>query len=233
MRVDLSGLNGKRVLITGASRGIGRATAVLAAEYETLVGINFSVQLSQAKLVKQMIDKRGERGFIYQADVSDYSGVQAMVSSAETDMGGIDILINNAGVGGSGEFLDEEIDRWREVVDVNLLGLINTTHVVGELMLEQARGGVIVNVASGAGKTGYPGLAVYSATKFAVLGFTEAIGRELYPDNIRVYAVCPGTTATDMTGGHGIDPEKVAERILATAVEQLGLRSGEETEIYR
>ena len=122
----------------------------------------------------------------------------------------------------------QEID-WQ--IDVNIRGLIHLTHIILPIMQKQ-KDGVIVNISSGAGRQGFPGYAVYCATKFAVLGFTQALAQEVEKDNIRIYAVCPGTTATDMTGHAGMSAEKVARKIIECVKEELGLSPGDDTEIY-
>jgi short-subunit dehydrogenase len=129
--------------------------------------------------------------------------------------------------------MEERMEYLHRMIDVNVKGVVSMVYAVVPIMEKQKAGGVIINIASGAGKTGYPNLAVYSATKFAVIGFTQGIGKELAEENIRVYAVCPGMTATDMTGFSGMPPEKVAKRILEAATERLGLSPGEDTEVYR
>ena len=222
----------KRVLVTGGSRGIGRSTVLLASKMGAKVGINFTQSKAQVRLLIESLEKRGGDAKLIAGDVSDETDAKSIVDEMVERWGGIDILINNAGVISWKSMLDEKLDTLKRIVDVNLLGVINMTYFASKVMKKQENGGVIVNVSSGAGKTAYPNLAVYSATKFGVLGFTQAIAQELYEDNIRVYAVCPGMTATDMTDGQGMHPDKVAKRIIDTAVERLELHVGEDTEIY-
>jgi 3-oxoacyl-[acyl-carrier protein] reductase len=179
-----------------------------------------------------MIQRSRGEVITVQGDVADVADVKKIIRETMKKYHTIDFLVNNAGVLSWKPLVEEKIENLHRLIDVNIKGIINTTYSVVPIMEEQNEGGVIVNIASGAGKTGYPNLAVYSATKFAVLGFTQAIAQELIDKNIRVYAVSPGMTATDMTGGEGMPPQKVANRILETISESSGLKPGEDTEIY-
>lgn len=145
--------------------------------------------------------------------------------------GRIDVLINNAGMYIDGNLTEHSTEQVDMMIDVNLRGTIQTTRIVLPHMLKQ-KDNVIVNISSRLGKKGGSGAVVYSASKFGVIGFTQALGRELRRDNIRVYAVCPGLTATDMGDFDGMPPEKVAQRIIDAARETLGLETGGDTEIY-
>lgn len=224
-------LKGKVLLITGASRGIGAATAVLAAKEKTKVAINYKKNLRMAEKIAQEITKTGSESLICQADVSDLTQVKSMVQKIIDEWGRIDVLINNAGVLNSGHILNLTYEQIEETIDVNIKGLIIVTKEVTPHMVRQ-RDGIVVNISSGAGKRGHADYSVYSATKFAVLGFTQSIAQDLAGHNIRAYAVCPGHVATDMTGGQGMPPEKAAKRIIETVKELLNLESGENTEIY-
>ncbi len=224
-------LKGKVFLITGASRGIGAATALLAAKEMVKVAVNYKKNLSLAEKIAQEISKTGSESLICQADVSDITQVKSMVQKIIDEWGRIDVLINNAGVLNSGHILNLTYEQIEETIDVNIKGLIIVTKEVTPHMVGQ-RDGIIVNISSGAGKRGHADYSVYSATKFAVLGFTQSIAQDLAGHNIRAYAVCPGHVATDMTGGLGMPPEKTAKRIIETVKEILNLESGENTEIY-
>lgn len=224
-------LKGKVILITGASRGIGAATAILAAKEGAKVVVNYNRSKKEAEKVVGSIEISGGDAVAIQADVARREDEQKMVNGVIKKWGRVDVLINNAGVLAWGNLTENKPEQIDWQLDTNLRGLIHLTHLVLSLMRKQ-KAGIIINISSGAGKTGYPGLAVYSATKFAVLGFTQSLAHEAQRDNIRVYAVCPGMTATDMTGGTGMSPEKVAQRIIACAKEELDLQPGEDTEIY-
>ena len=220
-------IEGKTVLITGASRGIGRETAILMAKGGAKVAVNYVKHEEEAGEVKKELKKLGAEVMLIQGDVADEMQCRSMVKKVVDNFGSIDVLVNNAGIISWKPMEEERLRRLHRILDVNVKGMVNMTYETVKVMKEQSDGGVIVNIASGAGKTAYPNLAVYSASKFAVMGFTKAVAPEVVDDNIRVYAVCPGMTATDMTGGSGMAPEKVAERIIETAVEELDLSPGE------
>jgi 3-oxoacyl-[acyl-carrier protein] reductase len=225
-------LAGKTVLVTGGSRGIGRATCVALARGRARVAVNYVKHDDEAADTLELIKKAGGEGFVVQGDVAEIHDATRMLKQTVERMGTIDILINNAAVISYKAVEEEKIRRLHRILDVNVKGMVNMTYAAIPYMKVQPDGGVIVNISSDAGKTGYAGMAVYSASKFAVLGFTQAVADEVKEYNIRVYAVCPGTTATDMSGGTGMDPEKVADHIVSTAQEKLGLNPGEDTEIY-
>lgn len=225
-------LTDKVIVITGASRGIGKEVARLASKEGAKVVINFRVNKKEATNIVKEIKKISGDAIAIKANVRKMDQMQKMVAKIIKKWGRIDILINNAGILGKGYFSDVSHKIMEEVIDTNIKGVINTTKAVLPVMLKQ-RDGVIVNISSGAGKTGLPKFSVYSASKFAVLGFTESLGRELEEKSIRVYAVCPGQTATDMTNYEGMPPSKVAKRVIDCAKEALGLSPGENTEIYK
>ncbi|HYA37065.1 MAG TPA: SDR family oxidoreductase, partial [Candidatus Methylomirabilis sp.] len=164
------------------------------------------------------------------ADVGDRRQVNALVESTRRRLGDIDVLVNNAGRLWSGLFAEQPPETIDQVLECNIKGVMNTTRAVLPDML--ARGtGVIINVASGAGLTGYAGLASYCASKFAVVGFTESLAQEVITRGVRVYAVCPGAVNTDMQRQYsgtrmGIAPGRVAEKILSLAGPRAPIRSG-------
>lgn len=248
----------KVVLITGGSRGIGFATAKMFLESGAKVSYcgvkDENVKKSrldlarldstrQAKRARLDLAKRAEKELgrvgdtiAIKADVRNYKEVSELVDKTIKKFGRIDILVNNAGVAWSGEFANEEVENMDELVDVNVKGVLYTARAVLPQMTKQG-GGVIINVSSGAGKSGISHLATYSATKFAVVGFTEALAGEVGKSNIRVYAICPGSVATDMieeiTGRKiGMPPEKIARKILDLAGPNPPISPGECLEVY-
>lgn len=233
MAESLIKLKDKTVLITGSSKGIGKATALLAARYGAKIAINYTHDQTSAESTAAEVDRLGGGSIILRADVSRENQVEVMIGQFLSQFGHLDILINNAGLISWKPLLKDHLGPLHRIIDVNVKGIINTTYCAAKVMKGQKKGGVIVNIASGAGKTAYPDLATYSASKFAVLGFTQAVAQELAPNKIRVYAVCPGMTATSMTNQVGLKPERVATRVLETAIESLHLKPGEDTEIYR
>lgn len=219
---------GKTVVITGAARGIGFATAQAFLSAGARVAICSrdpgSLQRAEAKL-----RPLGEL-FALPADVRDCAAVQRFVQQALARFHAIDVLVNNAGVVWSGDFATGDAAGMDEVIDVNVKGVMYVTREVLPGMLARGRG-VIVNVSSGAGLTGFAGLVSYCTSKFAVVGFTESLDAEVRERGVRVYALCPGRVATDMQAqysGHriGLAPEVVAERIVRLAGEHPGARSG-------
>lgn len=224
-------LKGKSILVTGSSRGIGQATAILVAKQGANVAINYQNSKSKAEQTAKQIEKLGVKVIVVQGDVSLPQEAKKIIATTYKELGSLDVLVNNAAIVSWENFEVENLQMLHQIVDVNLNGVINMTYETIPLMRKQKQGGVIVNISSDAGKTGYAGLAVYCATKFAVLGLTESLGKE-FKNQIRVYAVCPGAVATDMTGNQGMPPEKVAKRIIETASESLRLKNGGNTEIY-
>lgn len=224
-------LKDRVILITGAARGIGRATAILAVREGARVVVNYNTSKKEAEDVVAEIKKFGGQGLVIKADVADRQQLKIMVDKIIREWGRIDVLINNAGIFVWKDLFQqtpEEIDR---EIDVNFRGLVHLTRLVLPIMQKQ-KDGVIVNISSGLGKRGMANAAVYCATKFAVLGFTQSLAGEIEKDNIRVYAVCPGQTATEMGDYAGMPAEKVAKRIIQCAKEELDLHTGEDTEIY-
>lgn len=224
------------VVITGASRGIGKATARAFLERGARVVLASKDKDRLEKTRKEFDTKFPNQCVAVQADVRNWGEVQRLLKRANEQFGRIDVLVNNAGVAYAGEFehaTQAEID---EIIDVNVKGVIYGTHAVLPSMRAQ-RSGIIVNVSSGAGKQGIPGIAVYSASKFAVTGFTEALAGEVGEHGIHVYAVCPGAVATDMqrqvSGAVvGMPPERIANAILSLAGPRPPIRDGECLELY-
>lgn len=218
----------KVVIITGGSKGIGKATASHFVKEGAKVVI---VARNQKDIVAAVRELGKESALGIVADVRHKDEVERMVSKTMKTFRKIDILINNAGVFHPGNFLKQQDEPWHEEVDTNIKGVFNCTQVIAPYMVKQ-RDGIIINISSEAGKAGSAGYATYSATKFAVLGFTQGFSEEVAPYNVRVYAVCPGMTKTQMTGFAGMPSSKVAKRIADVAKETLGLSPGEDTEIY-
>lgn len=224
-------LKNKVVLITGASRGIGAATALIAAAEGAKVIVNYNNSASEAEKVVQSIKASGGDAVAIKADVSDLKHIKNLVDQSIKTYGQIDVLINNAGIlewGYFPKFTPEQIDKQ---IDVNFRGVMHLTHAILPIMKKQ-KDGVIVNIASGLGKHGMAQAALYSATKAAILRFTQSVAPELAEQNIRIYAVCPGQTATEMGDWAGTPVEKVANHIIKCAKEELNLSSGSDTEIY-
>src|SRR3984957_2266738 len=185
------------VLITGASQGIGRALAEEAAARGARV---LAAARSGPLLAELAASIRARGGVIetVEADVTDAEGRSRMVQAAEQHFGGLDVLVNNAGIGATGHFADAGPERLRKIMEVNFFGLTETTRSCLPL-LKQGRTPAVVNISSIAGKRGIPARSEYSASKFAVQGFSEALRAELAKDGIDVLVICPGFTATNFS----------------------------------
>ncbi len=204
-RVDLSG---QVALVTGASRGIGRAIALgLAACGASVAGVARTLEGLQATMLA--IREAGGTAFGYAADVSKTEDVQRVVDEVEAKFQRIHILVNNAGVTRDGLVLRMEDSAWQEVIDTNLKGTFLFCRAVGACMI-RARYGRIINISSVSGLMGNPGQANYSASKAGVIGFSKTIARELASRNVTVNVVAPGFITTDMTD---VLPEKVKTEV--------------------
>lgn len=191
-------LVGKVAIVTGASRGIGRAIALELARVGAKVAVNYASSSDAAdKLVTQIVDAGGEAISIC-ADVSKADQIDALVSTVMDKWGRIDVLVNNAGITRDTLLLRMKLEDWQAVIDTNLTGVFLCTRAVSKIMLKQ-KSGRIVNIASVAGQMGNPGQANYSASKAGVIGFTKTVAKELSSRGITVNAVAPGFIATDMT----------------------------------
>lgn len=188
-------LDGKTAVITGGGRGIGRAIALQLAKNGADIVIA-ARNRSELDNTAGEATALGRNVLVVRTDVTKDADRKNLVSSALDEFGRIDIFINNAGVAWADDFFlgRKEIDT---TIDVNLRGLIYCTKEVLPVMKKQ-KGGIIINISSIAGKHGYPDLPVYCATKFGVIGFTEAIAQAVQKDGILVYAVCPTSTQTKM-----------------------------------
>jgi NADP-dependent 3-hydroxy acid dehydrogenase YdfG len=209
-------LDGRVAAITGASSGIGEATAFELARQGAAVAIGARRKDRLDSLVER-IESDGGRALPFELDVADEGRARAVIQGANDELGGLDILLNNAGVMLLGPVEDADVDEWRRMIDVNLLGLLYCTHAAVPLM-HAAGGGDIVNVSSVAGRQAGAGAAVYNLTKFGVTGFSDALRQEVLHHGIRVTCVEPGMVDTELQG-HNKHPlvlrsmERAAERI--------------------
>lgn len=204
-RVDLSG---QVALVTGASRGIGRAIAIrLASCGATVAGVARSLSALEGTL--QAIREAGGTAEGWAANVADPADVRRVVDEVEAKFEKIHVLVNNAGVTRDGLVLRMEDDAWQEVIDTNLKGTFLFCKAVGAVMM-RARYGRIINISSVSGIMGNPGQANYSASKAGVIGFSRTVARELGSRNITVNVVAPGFITTDMTD---VLPEKVKTEV--------------------
>ncbi|MCQ6264209.1 3-ketoacyl-ACP reductase [Fictibacillus sp. WQ 8-8] len=205
-------LKGKTALITGAGRGIGRATAIAFANEGIHVGLIGKTRSNLEKTAAELMEY-GVKVAIAEADVTNSNAVVQAVKSIEDELSSIDILINNAGIAKFGGFLELSPEEWKNIVDVNLMGVYNVTRAVLPGMIER-KAGDIINISSSAGQKGAPVTSAYSASKFAVLGLTESLMLEVRKHNIRVSALTPSTVATDLAIDTNLtdgNPEKVMQ----------------------
>ncbi len=191
-------LDGKVALVTGASRGIGRAIALRLAEEGAKVAINYAGNAKAAEEVKSLIEAKGGTAILLQADVSDSAAAEAMVKDVLDAFGAIDILVNNAGITRDGLLARMKEEDFDAVINTNLKGVFHCTKAVTKPMMKQ-RSGAIVNMASVVGLTGNASQANYGAAKAGVIGFTKSVAKELAGRGITVNSVAPGFIETDMT----------------------------------
>jgi NAD(P)-dependent dehydrogenase (short-subunit alcohol dehydrogenase family) len=190
-------LKNKVSLVTGASRGIGRAIALALAREGTDVAINCSTSIKEAGKVAQEIKRLGRRATVIQADIADNSAVKRMVSEVIAQFGKIDILVNNAGMATVGRSEDLEENIWRRGIDVMLTGVFFCSQAVGREMIKQ-KSGKIINIASINGIIAFPERACYCSAKAGVMALTKVLGCEWAGYNINVNAVAPGYVETAM-----------------------------------
>ncbi|WCT14791.1 3-ketoacyl-ACP reductase [Mucilaginibacter jinjuensis] len=189
-------LTGKTALITGAGKGIGKALAIALAKEGVNVGL-IARSESDLQKVATEVEALGVKAFIATADVGNLEQVNAAVDKIKAGLGFIDILINNAGVGVFGGFMELDPARWEEIIRINLLGAYYVTRAVLPAMIDK-KSGDIVNIASTAGQRGAAVTSAYSASKFGLIGMSESLMQEVRKHNIRVSTLTPSTIATDM-----------------------------------
>ena len=203
-------LKGRTALVTGGSRGIGRAIALALAEEGADVAVNYVASEAAARDVADNVKKMGRRALLAQADVADYPDTFRMAQDLLREFSHLDILLNNAGINSDKTFVKMDHASWRKVLGTNLDGVFNCTKVFLDQMIKQSYGRV-VNITSVIGQIGNFGQANYAASKAGVAAFTKSLAKELAGKGITVNAVAPGFIETEMV--HGI-PEKVRNKLL-------------------
>ncbi len=226
-------LSGKTALITGASAGIGWASALaLAGEGANLV-VTARRQERLTELEK-LVAKAGGKAISVIGDAKEEKTAIEAVKAAKDTFGSLDILINNVGIGNYKNLIDTSAEDYDEMVDLNVRSTFLFTRHAVPVMIEQ-KSGTILMISSMAGKYGFPGEAVYCATKFAQVGFAQALDKELRPHGIKVGAICPGGVKTEFALGKGrteqsvaqsgmLDPEDVASAVLLACTQSSGSR---------
>jgi 3-oxoacyl-[acyl-carrier protein] reductase len=206
----MESLKDKVALVTGAGKGIGKAIAIALAKEGAHVALLARTE-ADVKAVAKEAESLGVKASYACANVSNRAQVEAAINKLQADLGNVDILINNAGTGTFGKFLELEPDIWENQVKVNLFGVYYTTRSVLGQMIERQTGD-IVNISSTAGKTGSAITSAYSASKFGVFGLSESLMQEVRKHNIRVTALAPSTVVTDLAYSADLikgDPERV------------------------
>jgi 3-oxoacyl-[acyl-carrier protein] reductase len=191
-------LAGKVAIVTGASRGIGRAIALQLAGAGGKVVVNYASSSTAAEELVAQISQSGGEAMAIKADVSQPEEIDALFAQTMAAWGRVDVLVNNAGITRDTLLLRMKLEDWQSVIDLNLTGVFLCTRAASKIMLKQ-KSGRIINIASVAGQMGNPGQANYSAAKAGVIGFTKTVAKELASRQITVNAVAPGFIATDMT----------------------------------
>lgn len=207
-------LEGKIAIVTGGTRGIGRAIALDLAANGADIAINYRKSVDLAQELAEIIRGMGRRALVIQADVSSFDDAQAMVEKVLNDFGQVDILINNAGMNWDGVVWKMSEEQWDRVISVDLKGTFNYTRAVTPIFREQGSG-KIVNITSINGLRGKFGQTNYSAAKAGVIGFTKACARELGRYSVNVNSVAPGLIETEMVKEA---PQKVRDMALAEIV---------------
>lgn len=210
--VHFDRLKGRRALVTGASRGIGREIARAFANEGAEVMVNFNHSEADADAIATEIEMEGQDAWVYPADTSEMEQVKRMKEFVGNHLGKIDILVNNAGINIDRMFVKMTEEDWSKVISVNLTGYFNTTHVFIDHLLE-SKYGRIINIASVVGQMGNLGQVNYAAAKAGIIGMTKSLAREMARKGITVNAIAPGFIETDMVKNI---PEKVKEKIIPT-----------------
>jgi NADP-dependent 3-hydroxy acid dehydrogenase YdfG len=188
-------LTGRVAIVTGASSGIGEATTVALADEDAAVAL-VARRADRLEEVRRSLAHKGANVIAIEADVSDEASCRAAVERARADLGGLDIVVNNAGVMLLGPIVDADTEDWRRMIDANVFGVLYMTHAALPLLLD--RGGDIVNVSSVAGRVARRGSGVYNASKWAVNAFSESLRQEVTSRGVRISLVEPGFVETEL-----------------------------------
>ncbi|WP_103663750.1 3-oxoacyl-[acyl-carrier-protein] reductase [Gracilimonas amylolytica] len=235
-------LEGKTCLVTGGSRGIGKAIAVRLAEFGADVAITYARSADAAEEVKKEIEGMGRKCKSIQADAVDLSRAEEVIAEIVDDWGKIDVIVNNAGITKDNLILRMSEEQWDDVITTNLKSVFNYSKAAAKPMMRN-RGGSIINISSVVGISGNAGQSNYSASKAGIIGFTKSYAKELASRNIRANVVAPGYILTDMTGeldekvlqgikdetplGRAGNPEEVADAVTFLSSDMSSYITGE------
>lgn len=221
--MDLS-LDGKTALVTGGSRGIGRAIALTLAECGADVALTFTSSEEAANEVKDEITSKGRRSKALQADAVDFEKADNVIAEITGDWDKLDVLVNNAGITRDNLILRMKEEQWDQVIDTNLKSIFNYSKAVAKPMMRN-RGGSIINISSVVGLSGNAGQSNYAASKAGIIGFTKSYAKELASRGIRANVVAPGYITTEMT-------DELDQKVLKSIKEETPLgRPGDAEEV--
>lgn len=187
----------KRVLITGAGSGIGRETAQAFARAGARLIVT-DIREEGVRETQRLIESAGGKAAVYLVDVTDAEAMKSLAEQVGREHGVLDVLVNNAGIGAAGNFLDTTLDTWRRVLDINVMGVVHGCHAFLPAMVARGQGGHVVNLASLAAYVAAGDMPVYCTSKFAVLGFSESLRADMEKHGIGVTAICPGVIHTNI-----------------------------------
>ncbi len=193
----MENLKNKKAIITGGGRGLGKVTALAFAKE----GIDIAITGRNEKVLKETVSELeifGVKAIYSVFDVGNYEEVKSSIKSIVDTLGSIDILVNNAGIAAIGSFNDMEVSQWEQIIQTNVMGMYYVTKEVLPYLLDKNEGDII-NVSSTAGLNGNANISAYSASKFAVIGMSESLMKEVRKNNIRVNTLTPSTIESDMT----------------------------------
>lgn len=217
-------LEGKTALVTGGSRGIGRAIALTLADYGADVAITFRSSVDAANEVKEEIESKGRKAKAIQADAVKFDSAEEVIGEITDDWEKLDILVNNAGITKDNLILRMSEEQWDQVIDTNLKSIFNYSKAAAKPMMRN-RGGSIINISSVVGISGNAGQSNYAASKAGMIGFTKSYAKELASRNIRANVVAPGYITTEMT-------DELDENILESIKDETPLaRPGDAEEV--
>jgi 3-oxoacyl-[acyl-carrier protein] reductase len=193
-------LSGKTAIVTGASKGIGRQIAIRFAQEGANVAFTYLSSVEKGQALEQELAALGVKAKGYRSDASDYKSAEDLANQVVADFGGIDVLVNNAGITKDGLLLRMSEEQWDSVINVNLKSVFNLTKAAVKTLMKNKNGASVINITSVVGERGNAGQSNYAASKAGIIGFTKSVALELGSRNVRSNAIAPGFIETEMTG---------------------------------